>query len=122
MQAEWQNQAQGRRLGRRATVLISALVAVLVMSVAPAGGNLTRLVVEFAESAPSAETLSFMDELSVYVGAPVSHLRDVGGGEHILALPASVDGTQLDRVLKRLKRHKTVISVRTVREGHARFF
>lgn len=102
------------RAQSRCGVCRSALVALLVFAVtAPAAlatPGSARIVVQFTESVTGPASPEFIDELSDFVGVPLSYVHAAPEGRHIFNVTRVVNEAHLQRVLKLLSRREEVVS------------
>lgn len=71
-----------------------------------------RVVIEFTESVVHPETPGFIEALSDYAGVPLTYLRSLPNGGHVLQINRVVNDAHLARVIRQLSRHGEVAQAR----------
>lgn len=99
-----------RNTGRGAQALCLVVLAWLGVTVAAHAVQPARIVVEFSESVAHPEEPEYINELSDYVGLPLSYLKAMPGGAHVLGVSRITNADQLERVLRQLSRRDEVVS------------
>ncbi len=97
---------------RSAGFIVMLSLAIGQYAAASPGRGTERIIVAFTESVVHPDEPGFIDDLSDYVGVPLSYLRTLSGGAHIMGINRPLNDAQLKRVIRQLSRREDVVYVK----------